>query len=176
MALLVSGAQGSEPVRQVNPDTGLSTWVADDPVFSIELIQLIPDFVRAVYESKGLPKDVIESISRYCVFGTIIRNRANTPVSYDIRTWRYITDDGTEHVAKLKSAWLNEWHEKGIAFRWSLLHEAQTFAVGDWGQGFTTVNLPPETRFDLHYSWTQQGKLNERVIRGMACAPVEPGK
>jgi hypothetical protein len=125
-----------------------------------------------VFGAKGLPQNVVEAISSYCVFGTIIRNQASEPVSYDMRDWRYVTADGVEHRARPKSDWVEAWREQGIAFRWTLLYEAQTYAVGDWGQGFTTVKLPPGTRFDLHYNWQQAGKTHERVIKGMHCAPA----
>ena len=48
--------------------------------------------------------------------------------------WRYVTADGVQHVGKLKSGWVGEWRDMGVAFRWTLLPEAQTFQVGDWGQ------------------------------------------
>lgn len=156
----------------VNPESGLQSWKTRDQVFSLELVPLLPDFVRAVFGAKGLPKEVIEAVSAYCVFGTIIRNQADEPLSYDMRTWRYVTADGVEHPARPKSAWVEEWREQGIAFRWTLLYEAQTYAVGDWGQGFTTVKLPPGTQFDLHYSWQQGDRTHERIIRDMACAPA----
>ena len=159
-----------------NPDTGLKTWKTREQAFSLELVPLLPDFVRAVFMAKNLPADVVEAISGYCVFGTIVRNQAEVPVSYDMRTWRYITQDGVEHRARSKSAWVEAWREQGIAFRWTLLYEAQTYAVGDWGQGFTTVKLPPGTHFDLHYNWQQAGETHTRVIKDMACAPASlPG-
>lgn len=161
-------------VEEVNPVSGQSRWHTEGQDFSLELIPLAPDFVRAVYEAKGLPKQIIDSVSSYCVFGTIIRNRGNVPLSYDIKDWRYVTADGTQHVAKAKSEWVSEWREMGIAFRWTLLHEAQTYQVGDWGQGFTTVKLPPGTAFDLHYSWTQHDSKHTAIIKGLHCAPAEP--
>jgi hypothetical protein len=160
-------------VEEVNPVSGLSRWHTEDQDFSLELVQLTPDFVRAVYEAKGLPKEVIESVSSYCVFGTIVRNRADVPLSYNIADWRYVTADGKQHLAKAKSEWVSEWREMGIAFRWTLLTEAQTYQVGDWGQGFTTVELPHGTHFDLHYSWTQHDQIHTNIIRGMRCAPAE---
>jgi hypothetical protein len=170
--VLLFGCTNSTVEETTNPASGLSSWKTVDQAFSLELVQLLPDFVRAVFEAKGMPGNVIEAVSGYCVFGTIIRNRADTPLSYDMRDWRYVTADGVEHRAKPKSDWVREWRDQGIAFRWSLLYEAQTYAVGDWGQGFTTVNLPPGTHFDLHYNWQQAGKSHERIIRNMHCAPA----
>ena len=61
----------------------------------------------------------------------------------------------------------------GVAFRWSMLPDDQTFEVGDWGQGFTTVKLPPGTRFDLHYGWSQHGEPVQDIIKDMQCAPED---
>jgi hypothetical protein len=168
-----TGVDKTNVVEEVNPLSGLSRWYTEGQDFSLELVSLAPDFVRAVYEAKGLPKEIIESVSSYCVFGTIVRNRAEVPLSYNIADWRYVTSDGKEHEAKAKSEWVSEWREMGIAFRWTLLTEAQTYQVGDWGQGFTTVRLPHGTSFDLHYSWTQNDKTHTNIIRGMRCAPAE---
>ena len=173
LAVLAACSQQGKVEEVIIPGSGLSKWQTIDEDFSLELAQLVPDFVRAVFESKGLPKEVIDAISSYCVFGTIIRNKADVPIAYDLTQWRYVTGDGTVHHAKPKSAWTDEWREQGIAFRWSLLYEQQTYAVGDWGQGFTTVKLPPGTTFDLQYSWQQGRKTHHRVIRGMRCAPAE---
>lgn len=169
----LAGCSRNPPVDiTVNPETGLSTWKTRDQVFSLELTPLLPDFVRAVFMAKNLPDEIVEAIAGYCVFGTIVRNKADESLSYDMRAWRYVTEDGVEHRARPKSDWVSEWREQGVAFRWTLLYEAQTYAVGDWGQGFTTVKLPPGTRFDLHYSWEQGGKTHERTIPDMACAPA----
>ena len=170
-ALLLGCSQGKVEVG-VNPQTGLQTWKTLDQDFSLELVPLLPDYVRAVFANKGLPAEVVEVIGSYCVFGTIVRNEADQALSYDMRTWRYVTADGVEHRARPKSDWVETWREQGIAFRWLLLHEAQSYAVGDWVQGFTTVKLPPGTQFDLHYSWQQGDRTYERIIRDMACAPA----
>jgi len=170
---LPAAARAVQVVEEVNPVSGLSRWHTEDQEFSLELIQLVPDFVRAVFDSKGLPEEIIEAVSSYCVFGTIVRNRATVPLSYDIADWRYVTADGVAHTGKLKSEWVSEWRDMGVAFRWTLLPEAQTYQVGDWGQGFTTVRLPPGTPFNLHYSWKRDGTVHQEVIEGLRCAPAE---
>ena len=172
ISLILPGCSKDKVEVTIHAESGLKTWKTQEQVFSLELVQLLPDFVRAVFAAKGLPADVVEAVSAYCVFGTIIRNQADESLSYDIRKWRYVTADGVEHHAKPKSAWVEEWKEQGIAFRWTLLYEAQTYAAGDWGQGFTTVKLPPGTHFDLHYSWQEGGRKHDRIIRDMACAPA----
>jgi hypothetical protein len=171
--LVAAAAHAGKVVEEINPVSGLSRWHTEGQDFSVELIQLIPDFVRAVFDSKGLPVEIIDAVSSYCVFGTILRNRAEVPIAYNIADWRYVTADGVQHAGKLKSEWVSEWREMGVAFRWTLLPESQTYEVGDWGQGFTTVKLPPGTSFDLHYSWVQDGAVRKAVIEGLRCAPAE---
>jgi len=159
--------------EHVNPDTGLSSWKAEGDALDFEFIQVLPDYVRAVYSSRGLPKAVVDKVSSYCVFGTILRNRTDKPLSYRVADWRYITPDGVRHPIRTKSEWVSEWHDMGIAFRWSMLPDDQTFAVGDWGQGFTTIALEPGSPFALEYSWTQDDKTETRLIEEVRCAPAE---
>jgi len=160
--------------EQVNPDTGLSSWKSAGDALDFELLQVLPDYVRAVYSSRGLPKAVVDKVSSYCVFGTILRNSTDKPLSYRVADWRYMTPDGVQHRIRTKSEWVSEWRDMGVAFRWSMLPDDQTFAVGDWGQGFTTIALEPDSRFTLQYSWTQDDKTETRMIKEVRCAPIEP--
>jgi hypothetical protein len=162
-----------EVLHEVDPATGLASWKTQDQAFSLELIQILPDYVRAVYASRGLPQAVIDKVSSYCVFGTIVKNESDAPLAYRVADWRYRTPDGVEHRLRTKSDWVREWREMGIAFRWSMLPDDQTFEVGDWGQGFTTIALPPGSRFDLHYSWRQHDQTHTGKITGLRCAPAQ---
>lgn len=173
LCLLVPLQADAAAEQQVNPETGLLSWKAGGQAFAIELIQVLPDYVRAVYASRGLPQKIIDDVSSYCVFGTIIRNTTAAPLSYRVADWRYITPDGTRHPLKTKSEWVQEWRDMGVAFRWSMLADEQTFAEGDWVQGFTTVKLSPGSRFDLEYSWSQHGRQHVTTIRELRCAPAE---
>jgi len=165
--------QADAAAQQVSPETGLLSWKAGGQAFAIELIQVLPDYVRAVYAARGLPQKIIDDVSSYCVFGTIIRNTTAVPLSYRVADWRYTTPDGIRHRLKTKSEWVQEWRDMGVAFRWSMLADEQTFAEGDWVQGFTTVKLSPGSRFDLEYSWSQHGRQYVETIEGVRCAPAE---
>ncbi len=160
--------------RSKNPDSGPSKWTMNEQGFSLELVQVNADYARAVFFARGLPTDVVEEISRYCMFGTIVKNRTKSPVSYRLPEWRVRTGGGVEHKFKLKSEWIKEWSAKGVGFRWLLLADAQTFDEGDWMQGFTTIALKPGEKFDLSYSWSREGKTYNHEIKGMQCAPVKP--
>jgi len=154
-----------------NETSGLLTWTADDEGFSIELIQLLPDFIRAIYAKHDFPEKEIERTASYCVFGTILKNTSDKLLSYRVADWRYRTKDGKEHAVKTKTEWLTEWRKAGILFSWTLLPDEGAFHVGDWQQGFTTIDLPRESEFDLIYKWALDGKEYSGVLENIKCAP-----
>lgn len=164
----------AEIARHVNPETGLLSWKSSGDALDFELLQVLPDYVRAVFSTRGLPKPVIDKVSSYCVFGTILRNATDRPLGYRVADWRYITADGARQVPRTKTEWVEEWQDMGVAFRWSMLPDDQVFEVGDWGQGFTTIPLQPGDRFTFTYSWTQDGQTETRTIEEVQCAPEEP--
>jgi len=153
--------------------SGLLSWKAQHPGFSLQFIQLLPDYVRAVYSGRGLSPQVVEHMAGFCMFGTIIKNESGQPLAYRVADWRYITADGQAHPVKTKTQWLADWQDMGVAFRWSLLPDDQQFAPGDWSQGFTTLPLAPGTAFKLKYQWTQQDEIHEGIFEELRCAPAE---
>jgi len=156
-----------------DPETGLLSWKAQEPGFSLQLIQLLPDYVAAVFGSRGLGPAVIDSLKAYCVFGTIVSNESGQQLSYRVADWRYVTPDGREHPVKTKTQWLEEWESKGVNYRWLMLPDDQTFEEGDWSQGFTGIPLAPESSFNLVYSWGYQGETHQGKIEGVRCAPAK---
>lgn len=172
LVLLAAGCS-DEVRRAVNPDTGLPKWIIESGGVHIELVPVTREYIKAVFSSRGLPRPVIEKVGEYCMFGTIIRNGSAGTLSNRLAEWRYVTPDGEKHPPKTKSEWVSGWQEQGLAFRWLLMAEDQVYAPEDWGQGFTTVKLPPESEFDLEYVWDLDGKRHTGTIRGMQCAPQE---
>lgn len=154
-----------------NETTGLLTWTAQDTGFSIELIQLIPDFIRAIYGKHNFSPEEVERAASYCIFGTILKNTSEQHLSYRVKDWFYRTKDGKEYPVKTKTQWLEEWKKAGILFSWTLLPDMGEFAVGDWQQGFTTIKLARETEFDLIYSWQLDGVSHTGVLKNLKCAP-----
>ncbi len=154
-----------------NETTGLLTWTAKDTGFSIELIQLIPDFIRAIYAKHNFPAEEVERAASYCIFGTILKNTSEQHLSYRVKDWSYRTKDGTVYSVKTKTEWLEEWKKAGILFSWTLLPDVGEFAVGDWQQGFTTIKLARESEFDLIYSWQLDGVTHTGVLKNLKCAP-----
>lgn len=170
MSFMMEAAAAETSVHK-NEISGLLTWTADDEGFKIELIQLLPDFIRAIYAKHNFPKQEVERVASYCVFGTIIKNTSDQHLSYRVLDWRYLTKDGKQHPVKTKTQWLQEWRKAGITFSWTLLPDTGEFAVGDWQQGFTTVKLPRETEFDLIYKWQLDGVPHTGVLENIKCAP-----
>jgi hypothetical protein len=154
-----------------NETSGLLTWTAEDTGFSIELIQLIPDFIRAIYAKHNFPVEEVERAASYCMFGTILKNTSEQHLSYRVKDWSYRTRDGKKYPVKTKTQWLGEWQKAGILFSWTLLPDVGEFAVGDWQQGFTSIKLPRESEFDLIYTWQLDGVKHTGVLKNLKCAP-----
>ena len=139
---------------------------------AIELLQVPPDFIRASYSARGLPGSVTEAVATRCVFGTIVRNISDAPLSYRVADWRYRDAEGAEHPIKTKSEWLEEWHGMGVRFSWSMLADDVTFSKGDWIQGFTTIPEPHASRIALKIVWSIVGERLEKIIPDLECAPA----
>jgi len=172
LCLLHTQVQAAEVTVQKSNASGLLTWTSKDNGFSIQLIQLLPDFVRAVYDKHGLPADEVERIAAYCDFGTIIQNTSQQQLSYRVSDWRYIDKNGKAYPVKTKAQWLEEWRKAGIVFAWTLLPGNGDFGIGDWQQGFTTIQIDRNEKFDLVYTWTLDGKKHQGKIENMSCAPA----
>jgi len=158
---------------QKNEDSGLYSWVAESEGFSIELIQLLPDFVRAIYMSHGFPDTEVEEIAGYCVFGTIIKNTSQQQLDYDVADWYYTDKHGNNHPVKTKTQWLDQWRKAGVTFSWTLLPDKGTFYQGDWQQGFTTIKLPRDSKFSLTYIWSINDIEHTDTFEGLRCAPEQ---
>lgn len=172
LCLLHTQLQAAEVTVQKNNASGLLTWTSKDDGFSIQLIQLLPDFVRAVYGKHGLPADEVERIAGYCDFGTIIQNTSQQPLSYRVSDWRYIDKNGKAYPVKTKEQWLEEWRKAGITFAWTLLPGSGDFGIGDWQQGFTTIKIDRNEKFNLVYTWALDGIKHQGKIENMSCAPA----
>lgn len=168
---VASGALATEVSIHKNENSGLLTWTVNDKGFKIELIQLLPDFVRAIYAKHNFSKEEVERVASYCVFGTILKNTSDQQMSYRVSDWRYQTEDGKQFPVKTKSQWLEEWRKVGITFSWTLLPDVGEFSVGDWQQGFTTINVPRDTEFDIIFKWQLGGESYSGTLEDIRCAP-----
>ena len=172
MSLLSNELMAAEVTIHKNDVSGLLTWTSKDEGLSIELIQLLPDFVRAIYGKHNFSKKEIERAASYCVFGTIVRNTSDKHLSYRVNNWRYRPADKKLRSVKTKTQWLEEWKKAGISFSWTLLPDIGEFAVGDWQQGFTTIDLPRDSEFDLIYKWRLGDEVHSGVLKNVKCAPA----
>ena len=177
LAVIMLGYTGiihaAKITAQKNEDSGLYSWVAESKGFSIELIQLLPDFIRAIYMAHDFPEAEVEDIAGYCVFGSIIKNTSDKQLDYDVADWYYTDAQGKQYPVKTKSEWLAQWRKAGVTFSWTLLPDKGTFYEGDWQQGFTTIKLPRESKFTLTYTWTLDGAEYTDQFEGLRCAPEQ---
>ena len=172
LCLLYTQVQAAEITIHKNEASGLLTWISKDDGFSIELIQLNPDFIRAVYGKRDFPVEEVERIAGYCAFGSIIQNTSQQQLSYRVADWRYVDKNGKAYPVKTKAQWLAEWRKAGITFAWTLLPESGDFGIGDWQQGFTTIQIDRNEKFDFIYTWTLDGEKHQGTIENMSCAPA----
>lgn len=172
--LMLAGISSAANISaQKNEETGLYSWVAESDGFSIELIQLLPDFIRAIYMSHDFPDAEVDEIAGYCVFGTIIKNTSQQQLDYDVSNWYYVDKRGKNYPVKTKTEWLEQWRKAGVTFSWTLLPDKGTFYMGDWQQGFTTIKLSPESEFTLTYKWSINGIEHTDIFEGLRCAPEQ---
>jgi hypothetical protein len=168
-AVLSPAASAATQVAR-NPKTGLLTWKAAENGFSLTLQQLTSDNVRAIYEGMGASPAIVKRIAAYCVFGTDARNLSHRPISYNVTKWRAITGSGAKHRLRSKIGWQKIWKPLGVDYGFTIFPAKQTFEPGDWGEGFTTIKLPPGTSFDLIYRWSEHGKTYTGNLHGVRCA------
>jgi len=172
--LLVPAVHAAELTQNRDPESGLLAWKKVDRGLSLELIQLLPEYVAALYSSRNLPPAVVDSMRGYCVFGSVVQNQSGATLDYHVADWRVVTPDGKQHRLKTKPEWVAEWKTLGSDFGWSILPASASFDTGDWAQGFTTVKLPPGSHFDLLYSWRHHGKRYRGKMENLVCAPDKP--
>ncbi len=153
-----------------NPDNGLISWRYSDQNFSLQLIQLHPDYVSAFYAARGVSRDLVSHMQQQCVFGTIVRNLANEPLEYTVEEWRYISPGKEAQSVPGKTQWVNQWAGMGSAFQWSILPDHQRFAPSDWSQGFTALPLSHGSVFDFNFSWHLAGEKFEATLKEVRCA------
>ena len=173
LLLICHNATALEVSPEQNTNTGLLSWSVNEPEVSLKLIQLLPEYAAAVFSSRGLPPQVVDTLKNYCVFGTIIKNKSTGTLAYRVSDWRYVTPDGQAHTMKTKTEWVKQFADMGAPFRWLFLPDDQIIHVGDWSQGFTTIKLPPNSTFNLKYSWRYQGETHQRTLENLRCAPAK---
>ncbi|MCB1864928.1 MAG: hypothetical protein KDG50_05825 [Chromatiales bacterium] len=173
-ALLCAGAcvsaTGAE--RRLNTQTNTWNWTQVADGFSIELVQLHGDYVSAVFGSKGFTEAMLDELGRYCYYGTIVRNVSDEAIHMRVADWFARTADGRDVPLKTKADWIADWAAAGVPFKWLMLADDVTFEKNDWIQGFSSVQLPRDAKFDFHYVWHVEGQRHEAVINDVECPPA----
>lgn len=169
--LFANTALATKVIVFENEQSGLLTYSAEDEGFSLELIQVIPDFIRAIYGKHDFPKSEIDVIAGYCVFGSVLKNTSNKTMHYDVANW-YYTQNGKQHAIKTKTQWLTQWRKAGVVFSWTLLPDKGEFYEGDWQQGFTTIKAARNSKFDLTFTWQLDGVSYVGKIPDIQCPPA----
>ena len=165
--------------HETDSETGLESWHWRDRTFSLELVQRLPDQTRAFFLGRGFGASSAEAIAQACVFQTIGRNTASAgsarAAAVDLSDWRVDAGDGPRPV-RLKRDWQERWEDAGesqaarIAFQWSLFPTVQEFLPGDYNWGMITFGPPPGARFDLAFTWREDGEVRRGAISEIRCA------
>ncbi|MBI3774742.1 MAG: hypothetical protein HY273_04180 [Gammaproteobacteria bacterium] len=174
MALVLGTAHAADLTTSNNPATGLTAWKQTDRGISLEIIQLSPEAAQATYSSRDLSPLIYESMRGYCVFGSVVRNETDAPLTYRVADWRVVNAGGKAQRLRTKSQWVADWKKQGVNFGWSILPDDITLEVGDWSLGYSPIKLSPGERFDLIYAWRQHEKSYTGTLQNLAC-PAAPG-
>lgn len=166
----------AEVITGAEEGTGRLFWEWREAGISLQLVQLLPDQVRAFYLGRGFGRAEADLIADNCLFQTIFRNNGASPLSYDLETWR-VSHQGKTSGMMTRARWDEKWSSgpvskaSRIAMRWALLPTRQSFEPGDYNWGMTAYGLAPGSEFDLIVNASMDGQEKAGVITGIVCAP-----
>jgi hypothetical protein len=177
---------GAELTQTVDELTKLKAWKLAENNFQLELIQRTPQQTRSFFQARGFSVDIANDIATQCVFQTIVRNtegeNVSDSISVSLKKWRIKKAGASDEAPiKLKEVWDKEWKEGDIsnsarvAFRWATFPTEQTFQPGgDYNWGMISIGLKPDTLFDLHVFWKQDGVPKDAWIKNIQCPADKP--
>lgn len=179
LSLLAAGAPTEPPDIHHEIDAGLEEWQWHDGATTVTLRQRLPDQSRAYFTGRGFEAADADIIATRCVFQAVVRNLANAgpAMEVDLADWRVIEPGREPRPPYLERDWERLWTELKvpmpgrIAFRWSLFPTVQRFEPGDWNMGMVTMDLPPQSEFDLFAVWRRGDKFEQVRFPGLRCAP-----
>ncbi len=170
-----NGVQGHD-IDQV---TDRESWSWNQGPYSLRLKQLRPEPSRAFFQGRGFGAPAADTISRSCVFQTIVSNSSppdsGLAVILDLAEWSIDMGNGPQ-VLILEQAWQRRWEQEGvakgprIAMHWSLFPTRQEFMPGDYNWGMITFGPEPGVYFDLSFNWQVNDVTHKGVIKGLRCA------
>jgi hypothetical protein len=174
-ATLLAAPVSAEVLTGEDPETGLRSWTWSHAGTSVQLLQLLPDQIRAFFLARGFEGEEVERIARACVFQTIFRNDGDRPVEYDLEDWSLL-NRGERRPLRTRERWDAEWQTHPIdepariALRWALLPTVQGFEPGDYNWGMTSFGLPPGEPLDLRIVVRIAGEQITAQIPSVVCA------
>lgn len=165
--------------KNADPDTGLINWTLNQGALEVQFIQRLPDQTRGFFSARGFSSQISNDIAISCVFQIIAKNTQTgdqaKSFTIKLKEWELHYKDKMQQV-KLKQQWDAEWSDQQvnqasrIAFRWATFPSEQTFEpIGDNNWGMTSLNLPPESIFDLHIIWHEGNHTQQSWIKNMIC-------
>lgn len=149
----------------------------DDKDFTIRLAPRTPNQISAFYEARGFPDVALAEIKQTCFITIGLRNKSDTTVWFDLRSWRFTTAQGPLQRI-LRDDWNKRWEELGLekrfqaTFRWTLMPEELDFRPHETEGG--NVTLPwtdqPITITGELFVGKQKNRLYQLKFENVICA------
>ena len=165
--------------KGIDSATTLPFWSWKTEVIQFRLVQRLPDQTRGYFMARQFPAEHAETIADSCVFQTIFKNTSSSAspveVKYNLDEW-YVSRLGKPVNLVTREKWHERWFKVKlpkaalIAFEWSLLPTRQTYNAMDYNWGMTMFDLKPGSRFELQFSWYENGKKQSATIPDLECA------
>ena len=157
----------------------LPFWEWHTQEVSLRFVQRLPDQSRAYFAGRGFQAEDVQYIAGHCIFQTVFKNislaSSRHAIEYDLSKWA-VEYQGQTYSLKPREVWQQIWQEREvkpaqmIAFEWSLLPTRQRYLPADYNWGMTVFPLPHGAMFDLHLSWSVDGKPEQATVKNMQCA------
>jgi hypothetical protein len=163
--------------RGADPVTGLKYWQWNQDGFYLRLTQRLPDQTRGYFEARGFDQESSELLAMSCLFQSMAKNTGNDssgPLISDLSSWYVISGEKRQPLL-LREYWQNIWKQRKIpdsariGFNWSLLPSLLQYDINDYNWGMTSYGLAPGSQFDLHFSWTVNGRTYNGKINDLVC-------
>ncbi len=179
MFLLLAQPVRADTVRTgIDEEAELPYWELQAEGMAVRLVQRLPAQSNGFFQARGFSPADAALIAESCVFQTIFKNTSSDAagvLEYNLRDW-VVRYRGRERTMKTREDWQPVWAKRGvpqaarIAFEWALLPTRQTYQPGDYNWGMSMFDLKPGAAFDLKAVWTQHGRRQTAMIKGLRCA------
>lgn len=179
LGLIIVHSAHAELVTGTDEQAQLPYWEWHTQELSLRFVQRLPDQSRAYFAGRGFNAEDVQYIVGHCFFQTVFKNislaSSRHAIEYDLSKW-VVEYQGQSYALKPRETWRQIWQQREakpaqmIAFEWSLLPTRQRYLPADYNWGMTVFPLPHGAQFDLHLSWSVDGKPEQAIIKKMQCA------